>query len=93
MKPQGTAARGYGYAHQQERKRLAPLVEAGEITCWRCGRPIYPGSKWDLGHDDWDRTVYRGPEHANRCNRAAGARKRNTLRRIRSPKVKTSREW
>ena len=27
---------------------------------------------WDLGHDDYDRSIYRGPEHA-RCNRSAAA--------------------
>src|SRR6202008_906015 len=56
-----TAARGYGAAHQAKRKELAPTVAAGLATCWRCGMPIMPGQAWDLGHDDRDRSVYRGP--------------------------------
>lgn len=77
-----TSARGYGTAHQAARARLAPSVDAGRASCWRCGRPIVPGEAWDLGHDDLDPTkrTYRGPEHAT-CSRSAGARKRNLLRR------------
>jgi hypothetical protein len=29
---------------------------------------------WDLGHDDHDRSITRGPEHRDRCNRAAAGR-------------------
>ena len=65
-----TAARGYGREHRQLRARWAPKVAAGAVDCWRCGRCIEPGEPWDLGHDDDDRTVYRGPE-CRRCNRAA----------------------
>jgi hypothetical protein len=42
-------------------------MDAGErFTCWRCaeqGRPhdVDP-TNWHLGHDDLDRTKYRGPE-------------------------------
>jgi hypothetical protein len=67
-----SAQRGYGTAHQALRKQIAAVVDAGGAVCWRCGRPIVPGSPWDLGHDDHDRSVYRGPEHRV-CNR--GARK------------------
>jgi hypothetical protein len=31
-------------------------------------RSILPGQDWDLGHDDYDRSRYTGPEH-RRCNR------------------------
>ena len=61
------AARGYGPGHQALRAQWAPLVAAGEVSCWRCSRPIAPGTPWHLGHDDRDRSVHRGPEH-RRCN-------------------------
>lgn len=77
-----TTQRGYGAAHQRERRSWQPLVDAGMVTCWRCGQPIAPGTAWDLGHLD-DRSGYGGPEHARTCNRAAGARKANALRRAR----------
>jgi hypothetical protein len=38
--------------HRKIRKGLAPLVAAGLATCARCGEPIEPRSKWDLGHTD-----------------------------------------
>jgi hypothetical protein len=55
--------------HRKLRKCLAPLVAAGLATCARCGEPIEPGSKWDLGHTD-DGLGYFGPEHAY-CNQTA----------------------
>jgi hypothetical protein len=67
-----TAARGYGSRHQKLRKQWAPVVGAGLVTCWRCGLRIPPGSRWELGHDDSDRRIWRGPEHFA-CNR--GGRK------------------
>jgi hypothetical protein len=70
-----TTSRGYGYAHRRERERWRPLVASGYVTCWRCGNLIQPGTQWDLGHDDEDRTIIRGPEHARECNRAAAGRK------------------
>lgn len=45
------------------------MVEAGGVLCWRCGALIDRRAPWDLGHDDVDRTKYRGPEH-RACNRA-----------------------
>lgn len=65
--------RGYGRAHQTLRARLAPKVQAGLVDCWRCGQPIQPDEAWDLGHDDADRSLYRGAEHA-RCNRSAAGK-------------------
>jgi hypothetical protein len=64
----------YPGSHQSIRRRWAPLVDAGQVACWRCGRPIIPGTAWDLGHDDNNRAIIRGPEHAGPCNRAAGGR-------------------
>ena len=74
-----TAQRGYGTAHQRLRRALVPLVQAGRVTCWRCGLPIDPSEPWDLGHDDHDRTITRGPEHANTCNRSAAGRSAHGL--------------
>jgi hypothetical protein len=81
MSPKNTTAAGYGSAHQKLRKRVATLVASGMAVCWRCGKPIAPGMPWDLGHDDYDRRIYRGPEHRY-CNRSAGARKKQTMIKI-----------
>lgn len=64
-----TTQRGYGHDHQQLRKQAARLVATGTARCWRCEQLIDPREPWDLGHDDHDRTIYRGPEH-QACNRA-----------------------
>ncbi len=84
-----TTERGYGSNHQRLRKRLAPSVERGEVTCWRCGKWIRPGTPWDLGHDDYDRSITRGAEHA-RCNRSTTGRKPQAPRR---PQRWNSRQW
>jgi hypothetical protein len=63
--------RGYDSEHVRLRRQLAPQVALGQTECWRCGRVIAPGEPWDLGHDDRDRSLYRGPEH-EWCNRRAG---------------------
>lgn len=73
---------------RKERARIEPAVAAGAATCWRCRRPIIPGTKWDVGHveDANGRWVGRyAPEHALKAdcaaggNRAAGGRKGATL--------------
>lgn len=84
-RPLKTTARGYGSRHRAERERWWPTVEAGLAQCWRCGQVIQPGEPWDLGHDDHDRTIYRGPEHRGRCNRRAAAVKGNRARRRTRP--------
>jgi hypothetical protein len=66
--------RGYDAKHYKARSRVAPLVATGQVKCWRCGELINPAEPWDYGHDDLDRTVYRGPEHAA-CNRATASRR------------------
>jgi len=67
--------RGYDHAHRSLRKAFIPEHQSGTLTCWRCHELIEPDEPFDLGHDDNDRTIYRGPEHANRCNRSAAGRK------------------
>ena len=68
------AARDYGADHRRRRAEFAPDVALGLIACWRCGGRIEPGEAWDLGHDDLDRTITRGPEHAGQCNRSVAGR-------------------
>lgn len=73
-RPKDRESRGYGRAHIALRKRLEPIVRAGRAVCWRCGRPIAPDEPWHLGHDDFDRSKYRGPEHVL-CNTATAGRR------------------
>lgn len=69
----------------------AQLVAAGNVDCWRCGRRIHPGERWELGHltdhalggADYD----AAPEHFT-CNREAGGWK--TAAKVRARKA---REW
>ena len=69
-------ARGYDAAHQRESRRWKAKVRAGELVlCWRCEQPITDPDDCDLGHDDLDRTITRGPEHARACNRSAAGKK------------------
>jgi hypothetical protein len=85
-------ARGYGRAHDAERKRWAPKVDAGLVDCARCHQPIEPGRPWDLGHTD-DRTTWTGPEHTT-CNRRAGAINGALVTHALGRKgVRTSRAW
>lgn len=65
--------RGYDAKYDRTRAALAPLVQAGRATCWRCGVPILPDATWHLGHDDHDRSIIRGPEH-EACNLSAAGR-------------------
>ena len=72
-KPGSTTQRGYGADHQAVRADWKLDVDALRVNCWRCGELIVPDYSlkcdgWDLGHDDLDRSVYRGPEH-RACNR------------------------
>ncbi len=92
MRNRGSPAeRGYGTSHRKRREALKPTVDAGQADCWRCGHPIEPGEPWDLGHDDHDRSVYRGPEHRH-CNRGSAAARGNR-QRVPRPVTRHSREW
>ena len=78
-KPGSTTARGYGAKHQAERRKWEPIVARGEAYCWRCGCWLDPAKPFDLGHDDQDRTIYRGPE-CRPCNRATKGRTKSASR-------------
>lgn len=67
-----TTERGYGAEHQRLRRVWLARVGTGLVRCARCRRFIEPGSPWDLGHDDSDRSRWTGPEH-RACNRATAA--------------------
>jgi hypothetical protein len=81
----------YGAEHVRRRRLWRPRVLAGKVKCWRCGLPIEPfvdaaelgispAQTWDLGHDDENPAIWKGPEHARKtskhpaCNRATKAR-------------------
>lgn len=83
-RPGSTTQRDYGPKHQRARAALVPLVATGTVACWRCGELIGRGEPWHLGHDDYDRTRYKGPEHPL-CNLRAAAIKGNLQR--------SSRDW
>jgi hypothetical protein len=90
-----TTDRGYGGKHQQLRKRWTPAVERGEVNCARagCGLPILPGEPWDLGHDDYDRSRYSGPEHRE-CNRGAPGKRRGQQTAAKAtPQPTNTRKW
>jgi hypothetical protein len=74
-----SSARGYGTAHQAERRRWGLVVEAGQALCCRCGGWIAPGSPFHLDHRD-DKLGYLGVSHAA-CNLRAAARKGNAVMR------------
>ena len=65
--------RGYDSAFDAERKVWVRMVETGEVNCWRCLKPILPDAPFDLGHDDDNRAIVRGPEHPG-CNRSAAGK-------------------
>lgn len=83
--PGRTVRNGYGKAHKRLRAQYAARMRAGErFRCWRCGLLINPVGPWDLGHDDADRSLYRGPEHVA-CNRADTRRRAKRAGRGASP--------
>lgn len=91
MPSQGsTTERGYGHKHQQKRAEYQKVVDAGAAECWRCHDPVPPGSEWQLGHDDHDRTKYRGVECV-KCNESTGGRKGAAV--TNAARAMTIREW
>jgi hypothetical protein len=97
-----TPQRGYGYRHRKLRERWQATIDReGGYTCWRHGDHIPPGNPdaWDLGHDDTDRTIYRGPEcrTGNRSNPARWAKRRQAREALtdepRADDEPQSRDW
>jgi 5-methylcytosine-specific restriction endonuclease McrA len=86
-----TTERGLGYAHQRERKRLLPLAYGK--PCPLCGYVMLKEHKLDLDHSVPRVFGGKGPLRMchRRCNRSAGARLGNALRR--SQALQTSRRW
>lgn len=80
----------YGNKHNLERRRWAPKVMRGEVSCWRCGTWLEPGKPWDLGHIDGTKE-YAGPECIP-CNRASAKRGRVTATRTLNAKPGTKRQ-
>lgn len=75
-----STTRGYGHQHQRTRAGIAAAITRGEtIPCWRCNQPIVTTDDLHLGHDDHDRSITRGPEHAD-CNLTAAGKHRHTPR-------------
>ena len=80
-KPVASAhARGYGQQHKKLREQWALKVATGTVLCWRCGYPIHPYEAWDLGHDDYDRRITRGPEHRYTTEHCIGNRKAGLIK-------------
>ena len=66
--------RGYDAAHDRLRANYQQRMDRGErFACWRCNKPINPQA-WVLGHDDFDRSIHRGPE-CPACNYATSGRR------------------
>lgn len=80
--------RRYGTDHQAARRAWKDKLPR---PCTVCGRPVLPGSAWDLDHTD-DGAGYLGPAHRG-CNRAKGGRKggRARARRERHDVAKATR--
>jgi len=69
-----TCVNHYCSHHQALRAQWALRVATGRESCWRCGKGLAPDQPWDLGHDDQDKTIYRGPE-CRPCNRSTMTRR------------------
>jgi hypothetical protein len=59
--------RGYDSNHDRLRAQWQNRLDQGEpVVCWRCDQAGHPHlvdpSYWHLGHDDYNRGLYRGPE-------------------------------
>jgi hypothetical protein len=84
--------RGYGERHRRLRTEWAREVKKGTVRCARCGKFIAPDADWDLGHDDHNRSKYKGPEHAT-CNRRAAGQAARAAQLAAARPRRTSRRW
>jgi hypothetical protein len=73
--------RGYDAEYDAVRRDWERRIAAGELVlCWRCLEEhgtetvLTTATPWDLGHDDHDRTIIRGPE-CRGPNRATSSRR------------------
>lgn len=64
--------------HKAQVAKARATRDSGHGHCWRCGRWLDPRKPVHAGHDDHDRSVYRGAECAP-CNLKAAARKGNRM--------------
>jgi hypothetical protein len=83
-KPGSATDRGYGVAHQKQRRAWEPKVRRGEAECHavKCLQPtraIAPNGEFHMGHTP-DRTRWTGPEHPG-CNTHEGAVRGNAARK------------
>lgn len=87
-----TRERGYGKGHVALRKRWAIRIAQGNVKCARCHELIAPGAQFHLGHNDFDRTQYSGPEHPG-CNTATAGRWPKKRTAPQAPVLPQSRAW
>ena len=91
-RPKASTSKRYGKAHERLRAAWVPIVNAGGVNCWRpeCRKLIAPYSDWQLGHDDWDRSITRGPE-CKSCNIKAAAKKARLIQMMRKARPSVDR--
>ena len=75
--PKRPYRRDMGREHRARRASLLQRQAQGEtLFCWRCNAPL--GVEWQLGHDDLDRSITRGPECVS-CNQKAASERGNQI--------------
>ena|ERR1700744_1862986 len=79
---------GYGYAHQRDR-RLAIATMVDGTLCPFCHKPMYKAMSKQLDYDHSIPVAYGGIDSPKRlahraCNRGAGARMTNRIRRFKN---------
>lgn len=84
-RPGSSTARGYNHAHRKQRTLLLKHMRDGDPCC-RCGQPMFRTQALEADH--LGQAVALGGQlpdalaHAS-CNRSAGARLGNQLRKLR----------